>query len=243
MNFNKKYLLTTLLVFIFVFSFTASAYEEEINVDRYDIRKSTDLPLDDKEILEMVEKNTPSINPKEFEERKSNEYTLASYGMSPPEKVGVESYDWNLLLVKTAKYVQNDPDFQKYRYGNGGPVFGYGSTYAGGYMTVDVDFERGKSLKQEDFDQIQKIFEKYANENGIKDLPLIITYENMGVPTVSNTDHVRPLIGSVNVDRLYGSIFFPVDDTLTIGYPVIKNNNSSNFIVLIAIRTFCLIAI
>jgi len=179
MNLKLKHIAMILFIFIAFFSIAVtSVYGEEVNVDMHDIRKSSDLPLSDEEILDMIEQNTPAINPKEFEEMKSNPNTLAVYGKLP-EKSGVESYDWDLDLLKIAKSVQNDSDFQKYRYLNGGPVIGYGSTFTGGYMEVKINFERSELLKQEDLDQIQKIFEKYANENGIKDLPIVIVYGNM----------------------------------------------------------------
>ena len=188
------------LIFILIIFFSAVAVTpvngEEADVDRFDIRKSTDLPLDDEEILEMIENNTPSIDPKEFEGKKSSRETLAVYG-TLPEKNGVDSYDWNLLLLKISKSVQNDSDFQKYRYANGGPVNGYGSTYVGGYMTVNIDSERAE-LKQEDLDQIQKIFEKYANENGVQDLPLVIEYGPRGVAATEPIAIVP--IGSVGRD-------------------------------------------
>ena len=127
----------------------------------------------------MIDKNTPSIDPKEFEEKKSSGETLTVYG-TLPEKHGADSYDWSLLLLKISKSVQNDSDFQKYRYANGGPVNGYGSTYTAGYMAINIEPERAE-LTQEDLDQIQKIFEKHANENDVQDLPLVIEYEPRGV--------------------------------------------------------------
>ena len=154
-----------------------------------DIRESTDLPLDDNEILELVETNTPSIDPTEFEKMKSDKNTLAVYG-ELPEKSGVESYDWHLLLLTISKDVQKDSDFQKYGYVYGGSVIGYGATYTGGYMKVNIDFERADLLKQEDLDQIQKIFEKHANENGVKNLPLVIGCENKGVFAIGDSEIV-----------------------------------------------------
>jgi len=177
---NLKLTNITMILFIFIAFFSiavTSVYGEEINVDMYDIRKSSDLPLSDEEILDMIEQNTLAINPKIFEEIKSNPNTLAVYGKLP-EKSGVDSYDWHLVLSKIAKNVQNDSDFQKYSYSNGGPVNGYGWMYENGFIRVNIEPERAELLTQEDLDQIQKIFEKYANENGITDLPLVIAYKN-----------------------------------------------------------------
>ena len=194
MNSKLKHIAMVLIMSIAFFSLTVlSAYGEEVNVDAHDIRKSGDLPLSDEEILEMIEHNTPAIDLNEFEERKLSEYTLAVYGKLP-EKSGAESYDWHLVLLAIAKSVQNDYDFQKYRYVNGGPVIGYGSTYAGGYMEVTIDFERPGLLEQEDLDQIQVIFEKYANENGIKDLPLVIAYGNKGVSSLPPPETIPPSV-------------------------------------------------
>ena len=177
MKIKSKKILISLTVLITLFSLTAFAYGEETNMDAYDIRKSTDLPLDDNEILEMIEKNTPSINPKEFEEKKNNKNTFAVYG-ELPEKDGIDSYDWHLLLLTISKSVQKDSDFEKYGYGRGGPVVGYGATYEGGYMAIYIALDHSKQLKKEDLENIRDIFEKHANENGIQNLPIVIEYQN-----------------------------------------------------------------
>jgi hypothetical protein len=215
------------LVLFALFSFASFAYGEEVNVDRFDIRKSSDLPLNETEIAEMVEKNTPAIDPTNFESKKADKSTLAVYG-EVPVKNGTASYDWHLLLFKITDDIKNDSDFQKYSAINGGPLTSYGSKYTDGFIQVNVDFKQADLLKQEDLDQIQKIFEKYANENGIKNLPIVIaTNENVrNVATVSNDDVTRPVIGGVNAQGTYPTGSNLVKPNITLGYPVIKNNNS-----------------
>jgi hypothetical protein len=215
------------LVLFALFSFAVFTYDEKVNADRFDIRKSSDLPLNETEIAEMVEKNTPAIDPMEFESKKADKDTLAVYG-ALPSKEGTASYDWHLLLLGITKSVQNDSDFQKYRYINGGPVIGYGSTYTGGYMNVKINFDRADQLKQEDLDQIQKIFERYAKEKGINNLPLVIACGNMGVLDVQNTGIVRPIIGGVDIMSIFPQGNLVMSGNITLGYPVIKNNNVSN---------------
>ena len=215
---------------------TAEQNTEEVNVDMHDIRKSSDLPLSEEEILEMIENNTPSIDPKDFEDRKSDPNTLAVYGVLS-EKSGIESYDWHLTLLKIAKCVQQDSDFEKYSYDYGGPVIGYGSTYAGGYMRVGIDFERSELLEQEDLDQIQEMFEKYANKNGVKDLPLVIACREKGVLTVNNTDRIRPIIGGIDISGTYNNNATLISG-FTLGYPVIKNNNSTSTLGFITVAHF-----
>jgi len=196
MKIKSTKILIILVVLITLFSLTAFAYGDEANT--HDIRKSTDLPLSDKEILEMVEENTPAINPKEFEEKKSDKNTLAIYG-DLPEKSGAESYDWHLSLLYISKSVQNDSDFEKYRYAAGGPIFGYGATYEGGYVAIHVAFDRSEQLKEEDLEYIRSIFERHANENGIRNLPIVIECQNMGEHAVVQETSVRPIMGMKSI--------------------------------------------
>ncbi|MDR2943716.1 MAG: hypothetical protein LBU81_01265 [Methanosarcinales archaeon] len=146
----------------------------------------------------MVEKNTPSINPKEFELMKSGKYTLACYG-ELPSKSGVESYNWHLLLLQITGSVQNDTELEKYGYTDGSAIIGYGATYTGGFVQVNVDIERAGLLTQNDLDSIHSIFEKHANKYGVKNLPLVIACENQIQYTMGPDDRVRPIIGGVQV--------------------------------------------
>jgi hypothetical protein len=167
------------LVLFVLFSFASFIYDEG-NADRFDIRKSSDLPLNETEIAEMAEKNTPAIDPAEFEWRKSDKNTLAVYG-ELPSKEGTVSYDWHLLLMTISDSVQSDPALEEYTYAYGGSIFGYGATYAGGYMIVEIAFDRAEQLTEEDLEIIKNVFEKHVNKYGVKDLPIVIACENMAV--------------------------------------------------------------
>jgi hypothetical protein len=181
----------------------------------------------------MVEKNTQAVDPKEFETRKNDKNALAVYGELPVANSGTESYEWNLLLLQISKSVQTDPSLEKYSYAYGGPIFGYGSNYTSGYMQVYIDFERAEKLNQDDLEYIHEIFEKHANKNGVKNLPLVIACEYMGqadtaVATVNPIDFntkTRPIIGGVEIAT---PLDYPYYSRETIGYPVININNSSS---------------
>ena len=148
-----------------------------------DIRNSSDLPLSDEEILEMIEISTPLVDPSIFEGKKSDERTLAVFGVLPVINDGVESYDRHLLLMEIINDVQQDPALEKYGYVYDGPVIGYGIMFVNGFISIYIDAERAGLLTQEDFNQMQKTFEKHANENGVTDLPLVIEYGEKGVFT------------------------------------------------------------
>jgi hypothetical protein len=194
----------------------------------FDIRKDTDLPLTEQEILDLIEKNTEPTNPNYLSEIQKYESLIAVYGIIP-SKSGIEAYEWDLLLQDVARSIQKDDTLEKDMKAFGGSIIAY--TVTNGYMSVLISKE--SDLSKEDLKRIETVFSNHALKHGVKDLPLIVIYSEEFTFTSSpiytlpvspdNSTYYKkeqPIIGGISVvsaDRALG----------TLGYSVVKNNNAS----------------
>ncbi|WNY27068.1 hypothetical protein MsAm2_08530 [Methanolapillus ohkumae] len=142
------------------------------------LRNPNHLNLTDEEMKEIYN-NTRSLDPGLFDEKTTQETTIAFYG-SVPSVGGKEAYEWRIKLERIVDSVQKDKDFQKYLEKNGGTVQYCGST-ASGYICISINPQRVNELSQEDLENIQCLVNKYAFKEGIYNVPIVIEEFN-GVP-------------------------------------------------------------
>ena len=155
-----------------------------------DIRESTDLPLSNEEIIQMLEENNAPTDPEKFENFKNSENTIAVFG-EVPYKTGADAYDWFVMLQRVAKNIQKDEDFEKYLWDNGGPIAGYGA-FKDGYIIIYITPDELENLNGSDIENIKNIVKTYAENEGVNNLPIVF---------YASTITVIPDIGEAAIEK------------------------------------------
>lgn len=189
-----------------------------------DIRKYTEMPLTEKQLQKMLDDTHPT-NPALFEERAKAKSTVAAYGQVPLKK-GEDAYDWWISLQRITTSVQQNKAIAEYLLKNDGFVSGYGCNVYG-FITVYLDVNKKDQIKPEELENIKQVFEKYAENEGIKDLPIaFVNYKSNLILDASSGDKVRPVKGGYEISIINNSSAVHAS-TGTIGYPAVQNNNPS----------------
>ncbi|WNY25900.1 hypothetical protein [Methanolapillus millepedarum] len=176
MNQKLKIILSSLIFFIFLSS-VSIALGEEIYED------SENVFLADGEV-KSVPKNTPPTNPEFFKEISDSDKSLASFGVVPL-KTGEDAHSWWMSLKGVTESVHEDQAFGNYLAVNGGPICGY-SCNIYGFVSVYLDPEMNNQKTPEDLESMKSVLEKYAQDEGIEDLPIIFINGRLNVVLDSN---------------------------------------------------------
>ncbi|WNY28218.1 hypothetical protein MmiEs2_04020 [Methanimicrococcus stummii] len=151
----------------------------------------------DEQIAEII-KNNYSLNPKIFEDLKKSENTIAIYGEIPDKKSGMESYKWWVSICNISESMAIDGALKEYSLINNGPVFGFGPENSG-YILVYIDVDYEKKISDKELLSIRKTIEKYALNENIAEIPIVISYEEM--PELEYERKHRPLVGGVKINN------------------------------------------
>ena len=87
-----------------------------------------------------------------------------------------------------------EKEMSKYFYPNG-PVIAYGYTIDG---VLKVAIEKGQKIDAAKENELYDLFSNYGQNIAVKDVPLIIVYEDLPTPT-SRTSSWRPIIGGIKI--------------------------------------------
>ena len=162
-----------IFIFFLIFLFAASislAFAGEVE----DIRISTEFPLNESEIQEIVD-NTPSTDPEMFEKVAQSQDAIAFFGEVPYKK-GEDAYNWWLSLQRVAESVNDEKALSIFFEINGDRPVGYGCNIYG-FMTVFINADQKGNITSDDIENIKEVFEKYTEKEGINNLPIVFVYE------------------------------------------------------------------
>lgn len=204
---NNKLILLCLFVIILGFSGLASG-EEFVDENPWTI---------DNQIDEIIKTNY-SLNPEVFEKLKNEKDTLAIYGIIPEKNPGIEAYEWWISIDKISESMATDKALKEYYLNNGGPIFGFGPEKAG-YILVYINPNYEKEISEEQLANIRKIIEIYAQKENLKNIPIVISYED--IPELEYNQKHRPLVGGVHIsdnNSWIGTVGYTVKRGKTYGF-------------------------
>ena len=161
---------------------------------------------EEEQIKEII-KNSKPINSDIWNELENEKNVLAIYGKIPEIKEEVEYYNWWISISNISDSVLNEGAMKNHLYANGSCVIGYGPQ-SDGYILISIYDGYEDKLESKDIEEIASIFEKYAKEENISDVPLVFRY----VPMNEVYSHKFVLITFIsdNVEKFIGSIWHPV---------------------------------
>jgi len=87
-------------------------------------------------------------------------------------------------------------DLKNYMMSNDGPLIGYGLNYLG---SIEVGWYENITADPIILNEICNIFYSSAEEEGIKDLPIVVKYSSQVKGDVSGSDNFRPVIGGIQM--------------------------------------------
>lgn len=193
------------ILFIFLlFCLISPVWGEE------DIRKSENFT--EEQVKELLSKASPT-QPAVIEKIMNGENTLSVSG-SIPKLEGEAAYDWWLSIDSVAESIHNDKAFGNYLYANGGPIVGYGPM-CDGYIQISIYDEMKGKITSQDIKEMTQIIEKYAESEGIKNIPIVMIYSDI----TGNYTGPRVLGGHIAATPNLGSGTFAF---------AVKQNNNTN---------------
>lgn len=137
-----------------------------------------------------------TFGPGTFDELKKDPNFIAAYGNIPAFSTSEEREKWLDALDKV--YTEANDNFEKemskYFYPNG-PVIAYGYTIDG---VLKVAIEKGQKIDTAKENELYGLFSNYGQNIAVKDVPLIVVYEDLPTPT-SRTSSWRPIIGGIKI--------------------------------------------
>jgi hypothetical protein len=161
---------------------------------------------EEEQIKEII-KNSKPINSDILNELENEKDVLAIYGKIPEIKEEVEYYNWWISISNISDSILNDGAMKNHLYANGSCVIGYGPQ-SDGYILISIYDGYENKLESKDIEEIAFIFEKYAKEENISDVPLVFRYAPMN--EVYSHKFVLITFISDNVEKFIGSIWHPV---------------------------------
>ncbi|KAF5036386.1 hypothetical protein DSECCO2_575600 [anaerobic digester metagenome] len=144
---------------------------------------------------EVIEQKL-TFGPETLEELKNDPNFIAAYGNIPTFESLEEREKWLDTLDKIYTEVNDnfEKEMSKYFYPNG-PVIAYGYTIDG---VLKVAIEKGQKIDAAKENELYDLFSNYGQNIAVKDVPLIIVYEDLPTPT-SRTSSWRPIIGGIKI--------------------------------------------
>lgn len=125
--------------------------------------------------------NIRRTDPQMFDEAKREKSTVAVYG-TVPSLEGGDAYRWDRSLDRIFSAIQDDDALAKYHMSNGGFVHHYGYNIFG-FGTVYLIVSREERANPQDIEDIKRIFDTYAEKEGITDFPVLFrTWDAVPVP-------------------------------------------------------------
>ncbi|WP_338103139.1 hypothetical protein [Methanolapillus millepedarum] len=136
--------------------------------------------------------NTPPTKPELMDEFRKDPDVLAVYGIIPYKSKGVDAYDWWILRCDIVDSISRDGGLDDYLYPNRGAIIGYGP-FEGGYILVSVYDKDRNNVTSQDLDEMRSVFEKYATERGVSNLPIVFKCSDMGTYPEPDPEPPKPI--------------------------------------------------
>jgi hypothetical protein len=159
--------------------------------------------MEEEQIKEII-KNSKSINSDILNELENEKNVLAIYGKIPEIKEEAEYYNWWISISNISDSILDDDAIKNHLYANGNCIIGYGPQ-SEGYILISIYDSYEEKLESKDIEEIAFIFEKYAKEENISDVPLVFRYAPMN--EVYNHKFVLITFISDNVEKFIDSIW------------------------------------
>ncbi|MDV0446505.1 hypothetical protein MsAg5_03450 [Methanosarcinaceae archaeon Ag5] len=157
--------------------------------NKNDIRNDTD-SFTQEEIQERIDA-VPPTNPELLDQLRQQNGILAVYGEIPQKKQGIESYEWWLNISSIVDSISEDDALRKYMSDNSNFIMGYGAI-ADGYVSILIHEEFRNDVTQKDLENMKNIVDQYAAQEGVENVPIVISIGTPIIFTVAESPRFYP---------------------------------------------------
>lgn len=212
-------IISLLFIVSLLFVFLNSAFGEE---------NDEDLFTEEEQIKEMI-KNSKSINSEIMDKLKEDKNICSIHGVIPEIKGGEEYYEWWCTISRISDSIAENEALNKYLWERGGYITGYGPV-SEGYILISIEEKRINQFEKNNIEEIVTIFEKYAIENNVTEVPLVFKSSPIIKPYTYQSVN-RPLVGGISLTSVLKAIYWPLNwlepGTGAVGYPARTTDNTS----------------